>query len=131
MLSVCTLQAQEKELDSGRKYTINSVTVTGAQSYNEQTVIAFTGLRKGDRIYIPGEKLSQVTKKLWEQNLFSDIAFYVTNIDGDKVDLELYIVELPKLREVTIEGKKIRKSKKKEIIKDNDLKPGVKITENL
>ncbi len=131
ILSVFTLQAQEKELDSGRKYTINSVTVTGAQSYNEQTVIAFTGLKKGDRIFIPGEKLSQVTKKLWDQNLFSDIAFYVTNIDGDEVDLELYIVELPKLHEVTIEGKGVRKSKRKEILKDNDLKPGVKITNNL
>ncbi|HLW31736.1 MAG TPA: POTRA domain-containing protein [Aequorivita sp.] len=118
-------------MDTGRKYTIRTISVTGAQSFNEQTVIAFTGLKKGDRIYIPGEKLSQVTKKLWEQNLFSDIAFYVTDVDGDDVDLELYIVELPKLREVTIEGKKIRKSKKKEIIKDNDLKPGVKITENL
>lgn len=131
ILSVFTLQAQQKELDSGRKYTINQITVTGAQSFNEQTVVAFTGLKKGDRIYIPGEKLSQVTKKLWEQNLFSDIAFYVTNVEGDHVDLELYIVELPKLNDVTIVGEGVRKAKKKEIIKDNDLKPGTKITENL
>ena len=131
ILSVFTLQAQQKELDSGKKYTINTITVSGAQSFNEQTVVAFTGLKKGDRIYIPGEKLSQVTKKLWEQGLFSDIAFYVTNIEGDNVDLELYIVELPKLHEVTITGKGIRKAKKKEIIKDNDLKAGIKITKNL
>lgn len=131
ILSVFTLHAQQKELDSGRKYTINEITVTGAQSFNEQTVVAFTGLKKGDRIYIPGEKLSQVTKKLWEQNLFSDIAFYVTNIEGENVDLELYIVELPKLNEVTIEGDGIRKAKRKEIIKDNELQSGVKITENL
>lgn len=131
IISICTLQAQQKELDSGRKYTINSITVTGAQGFNEQTVIAFTGLKKGDRISIPGEKLSQVTKKLWDQNLFSDIAFYVTNVDGDLVDLELYIVELPKLHEVTVEGKGIKKGKRKEIIKDNNLKPGVKITKNL
>lgn len=131
IFSVSSLHSQVNELDSGRKYTIKSVTVTGAQSYNEQTVIAFTGLKVGERIFIPGEKLSQVTKKLWEQNLFSDIAFYVTNIDGDDVDLELYIVELPKLHEVSIEGKGIRKSKIKEIIKDNNLNPGVKITNNL
>src|SRR5690606_37598912 len=131
ILSVFSLQAQQKELDTGRKYTIRTITVTGAQSFNEQTVIAFTGLKIGDRIYIPGEKLSQVTKKLWEQNLFSDLAFYVTNIDGDLVDLELYIVELPKLQDVTIEGKGIRKSKRKEIIKDNGLTAGTKITENL
>ncbi len=129
ILSVFNLNAQQKELDSGRKYTINTITVTGAQSFNEQTVIAFTGLKKGDRIYIPGEKLSAVTKKLWEQNLFSDIAFYVTNIDGDLADLELYIVELPKLSEVTIDG--IRKGKQKDILTDNNLKPGVKITKNL
>jgi outer membrane protein insertion porin family len=129
IVSVFNLNAQQKELDSGKKYTINSISVTGAQNFNEQTVIAFTGLKKGDRIYIPGEKLSAVTKKLWEQNLFSDIAFYVTNIDGDLADLELYIVELPKLNEVTIEG--IRKGKQKDILKDNDLKPGVKITKNL
>ncbi len=121
--------AQQKQLDSGRKYTLNSVTVTGAQGFNEQTVIAFTGLKEGERLYIPGERLSSVTKKLWDQNLFSDIAFYVTNIDGDLVDLELYIVELPKLNEVTIEG--IRKGKKKDIIKDNDLVTGKKITKNL
>ncbi len=131
ILSVFTLQAQQKELDSGKKYTINNITVSGAQSFNELTVIAFTGLKKGDRLYIPGEKLSQVTKKLWEQGLFSDIAFYVTNIEGDNVDLELYIVELPKLNEVTITGKGIRKAKRKEIIKDNDLNTGIKITKNL
>ncbi len=124
-----SVNAQQKELDSGRKFVINSIKVTGAQSFNEQTVIAFTGLKTGDRIFIPGERLSEVTKKLWEQNLFSDIAFYVTNIDGELADLELYIVELPKMNEVTIEG--IRKGKKKDIIQDNNLKPGVKITKNL
>lgn len=129
VFSTFTLNAQQKDLDSGKKYTINDITVTGAQNFNEQTVIAFTGLKKGDRIYIPGEKLSAVTKKLWEQNLFSDIAFYVTKIDGDKADLELYIVELPKLGKITIEG--VSNGKKKDILKDNDLTSGVKITKNL
>jgi len=129
LLATASLWAQQKELDSGKKYTLNSITVTGEQSFNENTVIAFTGLRKGDELYIPGQKLSDVTKKLWEQNLFSDIAFYVTNIDGDLVDLELYIEELPKLGQVTVEG--VRKGKQKEIIKDNNLTAGVKITKNL
>lgn len=129
ILTTLTVSAQQKELDSGKRYSINTIKVTGAQSFNEQTVIAFAGLKKGDRIYIPGEKLSAVTKKLWEQNLFSDIAFYVTGINGDEVDLELYIVELPKMNEITIEG--VRRGHVKEIIKDNDLKAGVKITKNL
>lgn len=131
IFSAITVHAQENPFDSGKRYTIRSISVTGTQSFNEQTVIAFTGLRVGEQIQIPGEKLSSVTKKLWDQNLFSDIAFYVTAMDGDEIDLELYIVELPKLHEVTINGKGIRKSKKKEIIEDNDLTPGTKITNNL
>ncbi len=129
IFSIFNLSAQQLALDGNKKYTINSITITGAQSFNEKTVIAFTGLKIGDRIYIPGEKLSEVTKKLWEQGLFSDINFYITNIVDDNVDLELNIVELPKIKDVTIEG--IKKGKKKDIIKDNSLKPGVKITKNL
>ena len=129
VMSIFTLSAQQNPLQGNKKYTINSLTVSGEQSFNEKTVIAFTGLKIGDRIYIPGEKLSEITKKLWDQGLFSDIAFYVTNIIGDKVDLELNIVELPKIKDVTIVG--IKKGKQKEIIKDNNLKPGVKITKNL
>ena len=127
ILSVFSVSSQV--IDKNKRYTIKSISVSGEQTFNEQTVIAFTGLKEGDRIYIPGEKLSEVTKKLWEQNLFSDIAFYVTNIEGDMVDLELYIVELPKMYDVTIEG--IRKGQKKDIITDNGLKRGVKITKNL
>ena len=129
ILTLFSASAQDTELDKNKRYTINSITVTGEQNFNEQTVIAFTGLKIGDKIYVPGEELSEVTKKLWEQNLFSDIAFYVTNIDGDLIDLELYIVELPKMNEIEIQG--IRKGKKKDIIKDNGLKAGVKITKNL
>jgi len=120
--------AQKKELDGGTLYTLNSIKVTGNQNFNENTVIAFTGLKIGDQLYVPGDKLSNVTKKLWSQNLFSDIAFYAS-FEGNNVDLELYIVELPKLREVTIEG--VSKSKAKDIIKDNGLTKGTKITKNL
>ena len=36
----------KKELDSGIKYTINSIKVSGTQTFNENTVIAFTGLNR-------------------------------------------------------------------------------------
>ena len=129
ILSIFSLSAQQLPLQGNKKYTIRSLSVSGEQSFNEKTVIAFTGLKVGDRIFIPGEKLSEITKKLWEQGLFSDIAFYVTNIVEDEIDLELHIVELPKIKSVTIVG--VKKVQQKEIIKDNNLKPGIKITKNL
>lgn len=118
------MQAQK-----GDNYIINSLKVTGTQTYNTTTVIAFTGLQIGEEITIPGERLSDVTKKLWEQNLFSDIAFYITDINGNLIDLELHIVELPKVNDINITG--LRKGQIKEIIKDNELQKGTKITNNL
>src|SRR5690606_6717821 len=80
-------------------------------------------------IKLPGEKISNVIKKLWNENLFSDVNIYVTNIEGDVVDLEINITELPTLNDVTIVG--VRKGKRKEILKETELKKGTKITKNL
>jgi len=134
LLSFClftlSFQAQDLPLADGKKYTIGNINVTGTVTYNEQTVIAYTGLKKGDELYIPGDRLSKVLKKLWDLGLFSDINFYVTNIDGDVADLELEIQEVPELAEVRVQGIK-RKSDKEDLIKESNLTPGTKVTENL
>ena len=115
---------------NSKEYMIAEIKVTGTSNYNEQTVIAFTGLREGDKIYIPGDRMSNVIKKLWDLGLFSDINFYITKIEEDQAYLELEIQEVPELHEVTINGLK-KKKRREEIIKDNKLKPGTKVTENL
>ena len=129
-LYTLSFQAQDLPLSGGSKYTIGKIEVTGTVSYNEQTVIAYTGLKSGDEIFIPGDKLSKVIKKLWDLGLFSDINFFVTNIEGNVADLELEIQEVPELVEVRIQGVK-KKSTQEELIKENALTPGAKVTENL
>ncbi|WP_127845238.1 BamA/OMP85 family outer membrane protein [Psychroflexus aestuariivivens] len=123
-----TANAQNVPQSTGKKYTIGEIIVSGSTSYNENTVIAFTGLKSGDEIYIPGDKISKVLKKLWDLGLFSDINFYLVNVEGDTADLELEIVEVPKLKDVKVRG--IKKRKREEIIKDNDITSGKKVTEN-
>ncbi|MAZ27417.1 MAG: outer membrane protein assembly factor BamA [Cytophagaceae bacterium] len=113
----------------GKQYTIGEITVTGNTQFNEQTVIAYTGLKSGDVLYLPGDKISQVIKKLWDIGLFSDINLYVTRIDGDVVDLQLEVQEVPSLNEVTVTG--IKEKKGEELIKDNKLTKGTKVNENL
>lgn len=125
-----TINAQDLSLSGGKKYTIGSITVTGNTSYNEKTVIAFSGLKKGDEIYIPGKKLSEVLEKLWDLGLFSDINFYLTKVEGNVAHLELEIQEVPKLVNVKLTGVK-KKKKREKIITDNKLDKGQKVTENL
>ncbi len=120
---------QKRDLDANRKYEIGNIEITGLKSYNAQTVLTFTGLKTGERIYVPGQRLSDIITNLWDQNLFSDISIYVTRMEGDVVDLEINIQELPTLNNVSITG--IRDRKARDIINDNELKKGQKVTQNL
>ena len=129
-LFICTvIQAQEISFDTGKKYIIGDISVKGNTSFSSQTIVTYSGLLKGDDIFIPGEKISNAIKKLWKSNLFSDIELYVTKIEDDTVYLEIQLSDLPELNKVTING--IKKSKREGVIKDNKLDKGVKVTENL
>ena len=129
LLTTTFTLAQETSYEDGKKYILGGLKVTGLQSYNEQTVKTYTGLRVGQPITLPGEKISEVINKLWGLELFTDIDFYITNIEGENVFLELAIKERPTLSDVTVYG--VRTRKVDEILEDTDLKKGKKITESL
>ncbi len=52
--------AQETSYEDGKTYILGGLDVTGLKSYNEQTVKTYTGLRTGEPITIPGDKISEV-----------------------------------------------------------------------
>nr|WP_245617620.1 outer membrane protein assembly factor BamA [Siansivirga zeaxanthinifaciens] len=121
--------AQDLPYSNGKKYTLGDITVAGNTSFSEQTIITYSGLRKGAEMNIPGEDIGAAIKKLWNSKLFSDIEVYITKIEGDVAFLEIRLSDLPQLNELKING--VKKSKFEEIIKDNKLDKGVKVTENL
>lgn len=128
--SIFQLHAQERApYDQGKKYILAEVKVNGKISYNQQTVVTFTGLEKGQEITVPGEETSNAIKKLGKLGLFSEIDFYVNKTEGDSIWLDLDIVELPKLSDVKIQG--VKKSKTEALIKDNNLTKGKIVNENL
>ena len=89
---IAQMNAQEKiPFDQGTKYILADVAVVGKISYNDQTVVTFAGLEKGQDVTIPGEEISNAIKKLGKLGLFSEIDFYVNRIDGDSIYLELNI----------------------------------------
>ena len=128
--TIFQFQAQERiPFNQGKKYILANVKVNGKISYNEQTVVTFAGLEKGQQITVPGEELSNAIKKLGKLGLFSDIDFYVNKVEADSIWLDLDIVELPKLSEAKIQG--VKKSKVEQLIKDNSLTKGKIVNENL
>lgn len=117
------------QVEGGETYLIKEITVTGNTNFSAQTIIAYSKLRKNEEIQIGGEKIANAVKTLWKSNLFSSIDIYVTNIEGSTANLEISLSDLPELKDLTIEG--IRKGKKDEVIDENKLKTGQKVTENL
>lgn len=124
-IATITINAQVE----GAKYLIKEITVTGNTNFSPQTIIAYSKLRKNEEIQIGGEKIANAVKTLWKSNLFSSIDIYITNIDGNTANLEINLMDLPELLDLTISG--VKKGKKDEIIQENNLQSGVKVTENL
>jgi len=112
-------KAQDISYEDGKKYVLGGIEVTGLQSYNEQTVKTYTGLRVGQPITLPGEQISAIINKLWGLELFTSIDFFITDIQENKVFLELNIKERPTLSDVSVYG--IKKRKVEGIIDDTDL----------
>ena len=128
--SFSQIKAQERvPFDQGKKYILAKVSVVGKISFNEQTVVTFSGLQKGQEITVPGEEISSAIKKLGKLGLFDEIAFYVNKVENDSIYLDLDIIELPKLNEVKFVG--IKKGKVEGLIKDNNLTKNKIVNENL
>ena len=115
--------------NSIEKYVIEEITVSGNTSFSPLTIITYSGLEKGETISIPGEKLSNAIKKLWASNLFSSVNIYKKNISVNNIELEIELFDLAELKKLEING--IKKRKIEEVIKENKLQIGVKVTENL
>ena len=124
-----TINAQETNLEKGKEYILAGVEVTGKVSFNEQTVITFTGLEIGSKIRIPGDEISLAITKLWKLGLFNDVNFYVKKIEGETIFLELELYELPKLNDIKIKG--IKKGKREDVVKETELNKGKIVNDNL
>ena len=120
--------AQTEGFVKGKSYILDSISVRGIKTFNAQTVISYSGLRKGQEISLPGEEVSAVISKLWGLDLFSDINFYITKVENISVSVEIDIEELPTLTDVKING--LKKGSIESLIKDTELVTGKKLSES-
>ena len=80
-----------------KKYTIASTVITGVDYYQHDAIRLISGLLPGKEITIPGDDISNAIKKLWEQELFSNVEIYYEPIPGGEVRIEIALVGRPKL----------------------------------
>ncbi len=116
-------------LEKNKKYLLGGISVVGNETISEQSIMIFSGLNSGQRLKIPGDKLSSAIKRLWSSKLFSNVDVYVIKLDGDAAYLEIVVRELDKVGTVTITG--LKKSKIEDLEKEIEFQAGSMLTENL
>ena len=112
-------------LEAG-EYTIDSITISGIKFLDANALIGISGLRIGQGISLPGEEITSAVKKLWEQGLFSDIRITITKIEGDKVSLDIYLQERPRLSSLKFSG--VRNSESEDLLKKINMPVGSQVT---
>ena len=113
------------------EYILKDIVIDGVQKYTPAQILRLTGLNKGEKVDIPGLRISNAIKKLWETESFSKVEVYVESVEGESIILKFALQDLKELGEIKFVGKRIGKSKNEKLAKDNNLKPGTKITQNL
>jgi outer membrane protein insertion porin family len=112
-----------------KEYTIRSIQVTGLTSLDTSIVLSISALQVGQKVTIPGtDAFSKAITNLWRQKFFSNVQIYITAVQGDLIDLELNVHELPKLGNFDFIGPK--KSEKDDLKGKVQLVKGTVITEN-
>lgn len=112
-----------------KKYQLSGVTVTGTKVLDPNALVLLTGLRIGEQIDVPGEKLSGAIKNLWKQGLFSDVEIVVDKVLGNQLYLEFRIVEQPRLSRFKLTG--VSKGEADKIREEIDLYRERIVTNNL
>jgi outer membrane protein insertion porin family len=113
---------------NAQKYTIVGIEVLGIRYLDTEVLIQISGLSVGDEISVPGEEISDAIKKLWRHQMFSDVKIEAAKIVDDKIWLNIYLQERPRLADVNFFG--VSKSEKDDITKKVLLLKGSQVTDN-
>ncbi|WP_133274225.1 outer membrane protein assembly factor BamA [Hymenobacter radiodurans] len=105
IVGIGQLQAQTPAAPAEpQRYELGGITISGARYLDANTLIGITGLRVGDPVTIPGEEIGKAIRRLWEQGILGDVSVSVTRIDGQRVFLDFFLSERPRLSKFDFVG---------------------------
>ena len=117
------------DYNAPKDYYLGGMTVSGVKYLDGNVLLMLSGLTVGDKIKVPGDKISQAIRKLWEQGLFEDIRVSVTKVVEDQIFIDFYLKERPRLSKFQFNG--IKKSDADDIRQKISLVKGDYVTDNM
>mgnify|MGYP001243588446 FL=1 len=129
MSDVCSQNSFINYQSSPREYSLAGITVDGVVHLDHEIIIQKSGLKRGEKVVIPGEKISKAILNLWEQGLFSEIDIIKEKTQGNNLFLRIKLKERERMSRYSFSG--ISKSEADQLRDDLDLYSGKIITEAL
>lgn len=124
-------QVREPIMDHGlpQEYEIGGITVSGTLNTDPNAVKLFSGLLVGEKITVPGERITKAIRNLWEQKLFSDVRIEAAEVRGRTIFLHIMVQEQPRLLGTTYKG--ITRGESDKLREELKLTAGQQVTEAL
>lgn len=111
-----------------REYEIGGITVTGVQYVDPAVIVMLSGLQVGMTVKVPGDKITEAIRRLWEQGLFEDIQITCTQKVAGKIFLNIDMRERPRISKFSFKG--FKKSEAEEVRKKINITRGDVATEH-
>jgi len=112
-----------------RELEIGGITVTGTSTVDVNAVMLFSGLKVGQQVTLPGPRIADAVRNIWEQKLFSDVRIEAAEIRGRTVFLNIVVTEMPRLSRFKFEG--VTKSDADKLRERMELTRGQQVNEGL
>ena len=107
-------------------YYIQEIQFKGAGTSDPRTLASHTGLVPGERIRVPGLETASAMRRLWKQQLFSDIRLSLQVVQGDTMALIFEVEERGRVSQITFSG--IPERQQKKLWSLLDIRPGMRLT---
>ena len=112
-----------------KEYTIGGIAVSGVEGYEDYMLTGISGLSEGERIEIPGSRITDATKRYWRHGLFSQVSIAVDSIIGEKAYLHIHLALRPRVSLINYNG--VKKSEREDLEQKLGLLKGAQITPNM
>ena len=113
-------------VDDNRQYYLRKVNFHGSRNFDTTVLERASGLISGDSIYLQGAFIQNAINRLWTQRYFADIKIGAT-IEGDNVELEVFLKQRPRVSEWQFAG--VPTGKQKSLLEDLKLKKGTELSD--
>ena len=112
-----------------KTYEIGGISYEGADNFDTRVVQLVAGLQVGDRIKVPGDKISAAVENLWKQGMFEDVQIRVSRIQGNIIFLKIVLKERPRLDKFSFTG--VKKGEADKLREEIKIANGEVVTENM